>query len=836
MHFKKLFLVSFLFLGGANFCFAQQMFIKKNTSVKEIIFGNGNIRAKLQYGKKAVITQLTVNNVDVISDPKGIYTSWQTAGATQSSLELESEPKLFVSKNEIVLSGINYGKISSRVSETWTFSTENEKLIWDIRRTTQTSQEVVSGSPVFLFKDMTLWEGAYQDFGGLAWFYLFNKPLDTYGVNSSSARFWNSKTGNGLLVSADAPNQQVAMAYTRTQDNKLSYSISVGDFMLKPKHDAGTQRRLFLRDRTDIWDSQPLKAGTRQQRITLSSFDTQKAFDRGDMKGIDAGQVANVLNTIARIGVINKKHFGANSWHTPYGPICLHEQYIAQMGIGINDESYLNGYQESLDYYRDNAIKSDGRVWSRWAYTNEDMMPDQVNDKGFYEAQWGFLMDSNTDLVTNVAELYQQTGNLKWVSQHKLSCEKALKWLLVRDENKNGLVEMFPNDQQEQKSSDWIDIIWASYENAFVNAKLYKALTLWAEIERQLGDDKKSDYYTEAASRLASSFNKNVADGGLWDPEKKCYVHWRDKGGAGHGSNMVTPVNFMAISYGICRDDNRKKMILDAIEDQMIKENLFFWPLTLTSYAPGEGKDWQFPFPNYENGDIFLSWGSTAVNAYANYKPEIAVKYIRKVLDQYGKDGLAFQRYGRNSQAGLGDDILAGNALSVVGLYQSVYGINPLYNRFYLNPHLTPELYGTVLKYHFRGQLLKIELNENRYAVSNERFRVSAADDFGFIATNNELRFFSGNSEKANLVLAATGSDIISLDIEKWGSDLFSWQQKNTPKVEFQCTITGCRPETGYEIKADGKVIAVKDADKNGQLKFSYSSGSDQTHFVVRAQ
>ena len=126
----------------------------------------------------------------------------------------------------------------------------------------------------------------------------------------------------------------------------------------------------------------------------------------------------------------------------------------------------------------------------------------------------------------------------------------------------------------------------------------------------------------------------------------------------------------------------------------MQKENLFFWPLCMYSYNKGEGNDWQFPFPNYENGDIFLSWGSVAVKAYASYKPELALKYVKNVLAQYAKDGLAFQRYGRVKQDGLGDDILSGNSLSVVGLYQAIYGINPLYNRFYLDPHITEELCG----------------------------------------------------------------------------------------------------------------------------------------------
>jgi len=43
----------------------------------------------------------------------------------------------------------------------------------------------------------------------------------------------------------------------------------------------------------------------------------------------------------------------------------------------------------------------------------------------------------------------------------------------------------------------------------------------------------------------------------------------------------------------------------------------------------------------------------------SNYKPELALKYVDNVLSRYEKDGLAFQRYGRINQVGLGDDILS---------------------------------------------------------------------------------------------------------------------------------------------------------------------------------
>ena len=748
---------------------AQVQPIKNDTQKKAVVFGNKKINVTLDYNGKATISSLSVNGQNVIEDTAGIYSTIRTTATTYSSLRLTSTPKVEISNNIVTLSGIHYGDKDVVITENWKFIITDNDIRFSIDRTL--SKTIVAEEalfPSFRFNNMNTWEGAYQDYGGLAWFYLFNEKLATYGVHSRSSRFWNSKTGNGLMISVDARGKEVAMKYSRTADDKLEYGISVSEKEMLPRFDSGTNRKRFIRKRTDVWAPFNLTAEKASQSIVLSYFDFNEQFGRGKFVGINGQQVSAVLNTIARIGVIGRKHFGGNSWHTPYGPICLHEQYIAQMGLAINDETYLKGYEECLDFYRDNAIKPGGRVWPRWAYDNSDIMPGQVTDKGFYEAQWGFLLDSNPDLVTNVAELYDQTGNKDWVKKHQESCEKALDWIIKRDSDGDGLVEMMTDSYKEKRGSDWIDIIWAAYENAFVNAKLYLALVKWSAIERQLGNNAKAKDYEAFAAKLKIAFNKSTSEGGLWDAEKNCYIHWRDKDNSIHGNNMVTPVNFMAIAYGLCDDTGRRNHILDEIENQMQQEKLFFWPLNLYTYQPGEGNDWQFPFPAYENGDIFLSWGSVAVKAYADYKPDLALKYVKNVMNQHSIDGLAYQRYGRAKQDGLGDDILSGNSLAVVGLYQAIYGINPLYNRFYLNPHITPELAGTELNYHFRGQKLKIGLDLNRYSVANSRFKIIAHKDFGFFGLGNELSYFDGNNPTPSLQLKIEVTGNVTLSINKW--------------------------------------------------------------------
>jgi len=534
--------------------------------------------------------------------------------------------------------------------------------------------------------------------------------------------------------------------------------------------------------------------------------------------------VTSLLNTIARIGVIDEKHFGANSWHTPYGPICLHEQYIAQFAIGINDHNYTDGYKRCLDFYRDNAVQADGRVISRWAYLNEDAMAGTVTKEGFYEAQWGYLMDSNPDFVTNVSDLYNLTGDLKWVSNFKTSCEKVLDYMLKRDSNSNHLVEMMTDSQSEKRGSDWIDIIWASYENAFVNAKLYHALTLWADVEKQLNNQEKAKLYSSFAAELKRSFNKPTTEGGFWNKNNKWYVHWLDKDKSVHGDNLVVPVNLMAIVYGLCDDTLKRNKILDKIEEQTHKENLFFWPICLYPYAVGEGNDWQFPFPAYENGDIFLSWGGIGVEAYAGYKPDLALKYVDNILNQYDKDGLAYQRYGRINQDGLGDDILSGNSLAIVGLYKAIYGINPLYNRLYLNPHLPVKLSGTELLYDFRQNKIKIGLTVNSFYVSNKQFKLISKRDFGFFSERNELLYFDRKSELYSL--KARTSEDISLEIEKWDSDEYSWMQSSANEQgKISYVINVSFPDSFYTISDGDKKMNSK-SDNNGELKFDVKSGN----------
>ena len=212
----------------------------------------------------------------------------------------------------------------------------------------------------------------------------------------------------------------------------------------------------------------------------------------------------------------------------------------------------------------------------------------------------------------------------------------------------------------------------------------------------------------------------------------------------------------MAIAYGLCDDPARTAAILDQIETKTDSEKLFCWPLCLTSFAFDEvahNASPMWPFPAYENGDLFLSWGGLGVEAYAPYKPDLALKYIRQVIAQYEKDGLAFQRYLRADQKGAGDDILSGNALIFTGLYRGILGIQPKYNRLYLNPHIPKEVEGSEALYRLRGHEFRIAYGPEGTTVRVKNVTVTSRDHFGvWLADDGTLQLFAHDSETPVLV------------------------------------------------------------------------------------
>jgi hypothetical protein len=799
--------------------------------------GQGHLTLRLNYDGRCVLDEVTVRGRQVLAQ-SGVSSGVRMGGQWYTTKTGIPSPTVSVGKDTLTVSNIAFGKPGGEIHETWRFTVQPDRIMWRISRRTPTAATLEdSAFPEWDFGSLSTWTGGILGNGGVVWDKYLDAANTTYGAHTGDVTFWNPQNKDCLRIVPSLPKGYVGASRfshqppDTSQQEPMSFNYAVSREELKPQHDF----RRFLEDRQDLWAPFPVQPGEVSVEFALQALDYDEVSHLGKFQGVDGDSIRELINTVGRYGVIDNHLVGANGWRT--GNICLHEQWFAQIGLMLGDPNYNANLASDLDFERDHAISPDGRVIARWSYDAGDAMPGTFDSLGFYEAQWGYLIDSQPDYVINVAEQYDLTGDTKWLAGQKTACEKALDYLIRREVGSTGLVTVLTDSRNQHRGSDWFDIIWASYENALVNAEFYHALSLWADSEDALGDTKQAAVYRTFAARLKIGFNKPIAEGGFWDPTNQWYVYWRDKDGSVHGNVQDTAVNFAAISYGVCDDPTRKKAILDGIETKMQHENLFHWPTNFVSYNRDEIHPRNYPFPNYENGDIFMSWGELGVRAYAADNPALAIKYVKLALTRYQADGLSFQRYDRKTQTGTGDDFLSGNCMIIVGLYRDIYGIQPKPNRLYLEPHLTSELDGTQLRYPLRGRDYLIDLSTTGYGVTSGGCTLRSTTPFGVNPTASGLEFFPGHSATWALSVTLPKAQTLTVQIGTWPED------PNAPHLWTEASAAGkgkvahavalLRPSTRYALKIDGEQMAALRTDSDGRLTFASASSATAQTFEI---
>jgi len=791
---------------------------EKDKGVVSIRSGDSRLMLRLKYDHGCYLDRVEVNGNQVIDPEKGVFSAIKINGQLFSTRDKNYLPRITVHGDTFVIDHIRYGSKDFYVEESWQLTALQDAIEWRIRRRTEGDGCIEDAATAeWVFSGMQIWTGAILDNGGVAWNRLLDSKNMTYGSHTGKVLFWNKTNDHCLEIDpVETGGQHIAARFTHNSDDTQSFVHTLSNSVLETRVNLSR----FLPDSQVLW--KPFRINNESNQVTyrISAPSYKNRYDLGNFHGVDEDAVREILNTITRYGVIDNNLCGANGWRTGY--ICLHEQWFAQMAMAVQDEGYTYNLSAAYNYYRDYAVLPNGRVLARFKDNNDDAMSGTYTGQGFYEAKWGYLLDSQPDYVMVVAEQFHNTGDFTWVQGQKETCEAALEYMLQRDSDRDGLLEMMNRSHKDKQGSDWLDIIWAAHENALVNAEMYGAMILWAEVEDILEDHHMANRYREAAAKLKDSFNKDIKDGGFWNPEKKWYVYWRDEDGSVHGNNLVIPVNFSAIGYALCDDETRQAVLLEALEEAMNRERLFSWPLCIYSFEKEEVRiPHNYPFPKYENGDIFLSWVELGTRAYANYNPAIAMKYIGNIIGQYKKDGLAYQRYARLSQSGLGSDILAGNGMAVVGLYRNIFGIQPQYNRLYLEPHLTEALNNTMVRYTLRGIDHQIVLKKDQYQISANNFTMSAGRAFAMNTENKRLEYYEGKNRSPRLSFERAGQSNLNVNIiDESKEGLPVWTVQSEIPLILTQTVYDLKPGVKYCLYVGSDVLEEKVADAKGNVSF----------------
>ena len=357
-----------------------------------------NLVVRLNCDGRCLLDEVIVRGRQVVAPETGVCTAVLTSNHWFTTRSGIGSPTVAISRNTVTVRDIVYGGDGVRVKETWKFTVQPEEIVWQIDR------DYLSGGrlddtyfPGWDFKDMSTWIGGMLDDGGVAWNKYLETPNATYGTHADEVTFWNREQGDCLRIKVEGqghqlpmgrfvtepiagetpgkpvetrvPLQHMAMRFSHQPSGIEAVAFSVTGAEIQPKHNL----RRFLSSRQDLWAPIEVAPGTISARYSLQVLDYEATYNRGTFQGLNGRSIREVLNTIARYGVIDQRILGANGWRTGY--TCLHEQWFSQMGIAIDDPNYLANCAATFDYERDHAIEPSGRVKSRWCHDAGDAMP-----------------------------------------------------------------------------------------------------------------------------------------------------------------------------------------------------------------------------------------------------------------------------------------------------------------------------------------------------------------------------------------------------------------------------------------------------------------------------
>ena len=134
-----------------------------------------------------------------------------------------------------------------------------------------------------------------------------------------------------------------------------------------------------------------------------------------------------------------------------------------------------------------------------------------------------------------------------------------------------------------------------------------------------------------------------------------------------------------------------------------------------------------------------------------------------------------------------------------------------------------------------RNQQLAIDLDIDKYAVSNNQFKIISKTDFGFFSAGGELLYFNGNTNKASLKVATISNSELALDIKKWGADEISFTQssKDVTSNKLVYQINDLKHNRYYTILINNKTTERIKSNIEGTLVFKYKTNKNPDEIVV---
>ncbi len=337
-----------------------------------------NLALRLNYDGCCYLDRVLVRGREVVAPATGVCSAILVNGQWATTRSGIPTPTVSINGNRVLVNGIAYTGGGIAVWEQWSFTVNDDRIDWQISRDYLNSGTIDDTYfPGWDFAAMDTWTGGLLDTGGVAWCRYLSDG-SSYGAHAGAVTFFNTTNGACLRVTPTVPaGTQVASRFSHQPSGLFSFAQSVATKELTTKYNLNRFNRSL-----DVWAPFSVEPGTVRVDLTLQVLDDKVVRSRGTFAGLDGNAVGDLLDTIGRYGVIDRRIMGGNGWLSGY--VCLHEPFFAEMGLAIDDPAYTANLAATLDDWRDHAKQSDGRIKSRWCYNSGDAMP------GTYDGRMDF--------------------------------------------------------------------------------------------------------------------------------------------------------------------------------------------------------------------------------------------------------------------------------------------------------------------------------------------------------------------------------------------------------------------------------------------------------------
>lgn len=682
--------------------------IDHDKAAKRLTLTDGDLRMVVDYDRGAHVTSFAQGGVELLAD--GMYSTAEISGsgASLDSRTLAADPTVKVGGKSVDLT-FEMADAELTIDETWSFSLNKGDIDLDVDRTYDWADGV---TPTLAHNGQLeigwarVWDNIRRPgdggnipignaYAGKDGFYL-NEPNDRYGVEQSEFVMLANEGKRAMAVEATGSGRDLAteFAYGEGRIGQETLVRDGGEW----EYVVGTKEQGFVysghsSNGTDRYIYLPVASADRTDTVTFSfeSADYDAHYDLGGtINGIaDTAALTSLLNDFGRSGVVDEE-YGMSTVGLRYlgnGPYDLAHSNPTVMGYF--DPAMTESQKGVLEYFRDYAQGANGHMFGRtYRLTNP----------------WGDnnLHDADPAYAAAIAEMYDYSPDEEWLASMRESAHRAIGYML--EQRYDAPTGMFHNGITDCTSRrgimEWNDAFYVKWQSGYVNELMYHALTKWAALERDVfGDDERAAHYADTAAALKEQFNKDAADGGLWDPEMGAFAFWRCPDGTVQASVKHTQLNLQAIAFGMV-DIDRARAILDDLDVEMKKNRLSMVPMNFYPILPNT-EEWSGDHfqSGLEDGPIYPFMTELYMKAAAFVgERDRSLEYLDATLERYTRDGfVGWSFLDWSLEPRFGEEWFPTNANAAGGVYTAMLGIQPQLGGVVIAPNFPEAMNGTTV-------------------------------------------------------------------------------------------------------------------------------------------